>query len=135
MKLFVRDVMNRQIFAARIWHQLEEIQGALLKLHITTVPVIADDKTLSGMISLRDIVQSGPGQTVADVMISPALTVDPDASIEAAGQTLCRSGLHHAAVTDDKNQVIGFLSLMDLMRGLVGLESQHPRPPLLLNIG
>ncbi|MDH4225405.1 MAG: CBS domain-containing protein [Deltaproteobacteria bacterium] len=53
----VRDVMTTEVMTIRPDTPFEEIMGLMLKKHIRHLPVSADGKTVTEMVSLRNVLQ------------------------------------------------------------------------------
>ena len=88
---------------------------------IGAVPVI-DDGAVRGIFSERDVVyglaREGAKileQKVADVMISPAITVEPDSPVLTALSLMTRRRIRHLPVTEGE-AAIGFVSIGDLVK-------------------
>jgi hypothetical protein len=59
-------------------------------------------------------------------MTSPAHTIGPEAEVEEAGRLMGQLAYHHLVVVDAGGKAIGFVSSLDVIRGLVGLPASHP---------
>ena len=88
---------------------------------IGAVPVI-DDGAVRGIFSERDalygLAREGAKileQKVADVMISPAITVEPDSPVLTALSLMTRRRIRHLPVTEGE-AAIGFVSIGDLVK-------------------
>ncbi len=88
---------------------------------IGAVPVI-DDGAVRGIFSERDVLyglaREGAKileQKVADVMISPAITVEPDSPVLTALSLMTRRRIRHLPVTEGE-AAIGFVSIGDLVK-------------------
>jgi CBS domain-containing protein len=115
---------------------------------IGALPVV-DDGAVRGIFSERDVIygiaREGPGvltAKVADVMVSPALTVTPDSSVMAALSLMTRRRVRHLPVVDG-TEIRGFISIGDLVKYRIdrdrsrcgrdagiypdGLRRRHPR--------
>ena len=62
-----------------------------------------------------------------DVMVSPVITVKPDASVREVAQTLLERRISAVPVVDDQGKVVGIVSEGDLLhRAEAGTEKQRP---------
>jgi CBS domain-containing protein len=93
----------------------------LAEKRIGALPVM-DDGKVRGIFSERDLVyglaQKGAAilsERVADVMTSPAMTVEPESSVIGALSLMTRRRVRHLPVTDS-GVVIGFVSIGDLVK-------------------
>ena len=93
----------------------------LAEKRIGALPVI-DNGLVCGIFSERDVLyglaRDGAGllaKRVADVMISPAITVEPDSAVMAALSLMTRRRIRHLPVIDGETPV-GFVSIGDLVK-------------------
>src|SRR5205085_5868355 len=93
---------------------------------ITAAPVVDGDQRVIGLISLRDVADALPGMTVGDRMTRPAVFVRAEETISAAARLLADTGFHHLPVVDPDGRAVGFVSALDLLRGLLGEPAPHP---------
>jgi CBS domain len=122
----VREIMNRELFSVRPTDSSEEALGYILALGITGAPVVDESGMPVGMVSFRDLLARDTHPLVESRMTRPALTVNEDASIEEAARRLSDGGIHRLAAVDDQGHVVGVVSSLDVIRGLVGLPASHP---------
>ncbi len=118
--------MNHEVYAVRSHERVDEVLGMILTLGITAAPVVDEDGQPLGLVALRNLARAPHDAPVGHHMTSPAATIGPDASVEEAGQQMGQLGYHHLVVVDGNSQVIGFVSSLDVIRGLVGLPATHP---------
>ena len=86
-------------------------------------PVTADDGSLMGYLHIKDVLETEPGRrtrVVDDKWIRPFAGVRPDDSLHDALETLQRRGAHMARVVDDAGEVVGLVTLEDVIEELVG---------------
>jgi CBS domain-containing protein len=88
---------------------------------IGAVPV-TDNGAIAGIFSERDVVYQlqthGPAmldRTVAEVMTSPAVTVEPATPVLSALSLMTRRRIRHLPVVAD-GQMVGFVSIGDLVK-------------------
>lgn len=93
----------------------------LAEKRIGALPVI-DDGKVCGIFSERDVLyglaRDGAkllDKRVADVMISPAITVEPDCAALTALSLMTRRRIRHLPVTESDTPV-GFVSIGDLVK-------------------
>jgi len=93
----------------------------LAERRIGALPVI-DGGKVCGIFSERDVLyglaREGAkilDQNVADVMISPAITVEPDSPVLTALSLMTRRRIRHLPVTEG-GAAIGFVSIGDLVK-------------------
>jgi CBS domain-containing protein len=123
-------VKGNQIFcvapADSVLHAIEIMAtrhvGALL---------VMDQGALLGIISERDYARkvilkkrSSHDTPVRDIMTSPAITVDPDDTVHRCMQLMTEGRFRHLPVVR-AGQVMGMLSIGDLVKAVIEEQSQH----------
>ncbi len=90
--------------------------------------VVTDGKRVSGVVSQRDIANEGgrAGQTVRDVMSSPAVTAAPGMTVRQAANLLRGRTLGCLPVLEGK-KLVGIVTITDLLE-LVGRGAERPVP-------
>jgi CBS domain-containing protein len=126
MALTVSEIMNREVFSVGPEESANETRAAILALGITGVPVVDDAGRPLGLVSLRDLVGEKPGTTAGERMTRPAATVPADVRLGEAARRLARTRYHRLIVVDARGQVVGMVSAVDIIRGLLGLPAPHP---------
>ncbi len=122
----VEHIMNHEVYTVRPGEPSGEVLGMILTLGITAAPVVDDDGLPLGLVSLRNLARASRDEPVSKHMTSPAATIDASASVEEAGQQMGQLSYHHLVVVDAVGKVVGFVSSLDVIRGLVGLPASHP---------
>lgn len=97
-------------------------------------PVAAEDGSLMGYLHIKDVLeaeQSRRTRVVDDKWIRPFAGVGPDDSLHDALETLQRRGAHMARVVDETGQVMGLVTLEDVIEELVGeiRDAAHQEEP------
>jgi CBS domain-containing protein len=100
---------------------VKEAVALLAEKRIGAVPVI-DDGQVRGIFSERDVIYGlardgavALDEKVADVMIAPAITVDPDTPVMSALLLMTRRRIRHLPVLSE-GKPIGFVSIGDLVK-------------------
>lgn len=132
MALRVEEVMNRELFVARPDDRVDRVLKAIRSLGITAAPVLDEEQRPCGVISLRDLIAEEGGNTVGERMRGPAVTVRGSDPITHAACVLAETRVHHLPVVDAGGRVVGFLSALDLLCGLLGLPAPI-RPRFLMS--
>jgi CBS domain-containing protein len=94
---------------------------------MSAVAVVGPDGRLVGVFTSRDFITRVciPGQNatkvkVAEVMSKEVVSAGPDASVLRIARVMVKRGFRHLPVSDAEGKVIGFVSLVDAARALVG---------------
>jgi CBS domain-containing protein len=122
----VREIMNPELFSIRPDEPIESARISIMGLGVTAAPVVDEQGRTLGMLSLRDVVDDDPGRTAQERMTEPAVVVAAETTVEKAADLLAQQDLHHVAVVDQDGVAVGFLSTLDVIRGLRGLPIRHP---------
>ncbi len=86
-------------------------------------PVTGDDRTLLGYVHIKDVLETEADRrtrSIDDKWIRPFAAVRPGDSLQDALETLQRRGAHMARVVDDGGEVVGLVTLEDVIEELVG---------------
>jgi CBS domain-containing protein len=91
--------------------------------------LVTEGERLVGIVTERDVLRAvarGVDETtrVGDLMTPDPETMEPDESTEHAAVLMLHGGFRHLPIMDG-NEVVGMLSIRDLMR--VVLEDSAPR--------
>jgi CBS domain-containing protein len=136
----VRDVMSDKVVTIEESTPYKEIVDALATHAIGAVPVLNGDGLVVGVVSESDLLHKmefsgvdhharrlerrrhrnarvkASGETAADLMSSPAVTVSPAASLTAAARLMDAEGVKRLPVVDGRGHLVGMLSRRDLLR-------------------
>jgi hypothetical protein len=126
MALMVSEIMNREVFSVGPEESVDATREAILALGITGVPVVDEEAIPLGLVSLRDLVAQKPGTTAGERMTRPPATVPAEARLGDAARRLARTRYHRLIVVGEKGRVVGVVSAVDIIRGLLGLPAPHP---------
>lgn len=122
----VDSIMNHEVYTVRAHEGSGEVLGMILTLGITAAPVVDERDVPLGLVSLRNLARAKRDEPVSKHMTTPAATVSNSTTIEQAGLEMGQLQYHHLVVVDEQGRVSGFLSSLDVIRGLVGLPASHP---------
>ncbi|HLT39298.1 MAG TPA: CBS domain-containing protein [Enhygromyxa sp.] len=122
----VEHIMNHEVYTVRPSEPSGEVLGMILTLGITAAPVVDDDGVPLGLVSLRNLARASRDEPVSRHMTSPAATITRESTVEEAGREMGQLSYHHLVVVDELGKVVGFVSSLDVIRGLVGLPASHP---------
>ena len=85
---------------------------------------VVEGRELVGLVTERDIrrtVAEGidPGTMVSSIMSDEPDTFDPDLDVWDAAAWITESGYRHLPVMDDSGELLGVVSIRDLLRGML----------------
>jgi len=134
----VRDVMTSEVVSVGEGVTFRQIVALLSEYRISAVPVVDDRRRVLGVVSeadlthqmIRDAGQQAPhrgcqphsaswsqeGIVAADLMTSPAVTIETEASLAAAARLMEQRAVKRLPVLDRDGVLIGIVSRRDLLR-------------------
>jgi CBS domain-containing protein len=138
--LLVRDVMSRTVITVSPELGFKQIADLLVEVGVSAVPVVGADRVVLGVVSEADLLhkvefngadvhaglferrrarqakEKAIGETAAQLMTSPAVTVLATATLTAAAQLMERHEVKRLPVLDDDGNLTGIVSRRDLLR-------------------
>lgn len=122
----IAEIMNPELFSVREDETAGDVVEYLLALAITAAPVLDPTHRPVGFVALRDLVDAPPGEPIGRLMSTPADVVPASATIREAAALMARRSRHHLVCVDVRGAPVGFVSLLDVVRGLIGAPASHP---------
>ena len=138
----VSDLMTRDVVTINPDADLKEAARRLSGLRISGMPVVDAEHRVLGIISEADIlslagikkghtfkdvlrhVLGAPlpvrkkGNTVGEIMSSPAITTDPDQDIRAVAAILDEKRIKRLPVVDEEDRLVGVIARADIVRAM-----------------
>jgi CBS domain-containing protein len=136
----VRDVMTQEVVTVNEHASFKDIAMLIAERRVSAVPVLDREGRVLGVVSEADLVlkeeyPEGPpegrifqgrrrriaqakaaGDTAAELMTAPAVTIGPDASVAEAARLLHRHGIKRLPVVDPAGPLLGIVSRADLLK-------------------
>ena len=122
----IDTIMNHEVYSVGPDEPVADTLGMILTLGITAAPVVDEAGIPLGLVSLRNLARAQRDDPVSKHMTTPAATVERTTTVEDAGREMGQLSYHHLVVVDEAGKVVGFVSSLDVVRGLVGLPASHP---------
>jgi len=125
-----RDIMSRDVVSIGPRDSVDEAWARLALHKVKALPVMEDDGTLAGIVSLHDffIGQSAPdprkvpvmstARYVADIMTRKVRTARPEQLMVDLVGLFSDGGLHHMPVVDEERRVVGMITQSDVVAAL-----------------
>lgn len=143
----VGHVMRREVHTVTPETTVRQAAGMLLELGIKSLPVVAPDGRLLGIVTLGDLLRRAAvalrpsmvegipdaemreylerlatgDQTCRDVMTSDVVSVDPDAPVTDAISLVTKHHVKRLPVVSTDGRLVGIVSRDDLLRTLAGI--------------
>lgn len=137
MAATVRDVMTTRVVSVHKDASFKEMAAMLASRRISAFPVVDDDSRVIGIVSEGDLLvkiavqaegtsviaalrhvredDKARGITAAELMSSPAITIGPEASVEAAARVMYDRRIKRLAVVNKAGRLMGIISRVDLL--------------------
>src|SRR6266403_1188189 len=99
---------------------LREIRGSRREPHsLSYVYLLDDERTLLGVVDLREIVLAADTMLLGDMMVSPVVSAQQDDTREDLAELFARYQFHLIPVVDEHDRMLGVVYYRDIMKGLV----------------
>lgn len=129
----VGEVMTHNPIVASIPGTRTDVLRLMVKHNLTGVPVVKkDSRTLVGMITRRDIIDSPEEDQLALVMRREPLSLAPDTTVEEAAKLMVRTKVTHLPVVED-GKLVGIMTPTDLLYEVEKRASGRPVEDLALS--
>jgi magnesium transporter len=86
---------------------------------ISYVYVVAGEKTLIGVVDLRELVLAGDDANLGDLMVSPVVSVEQDDVRDDIAEMFAKYHFRMIPVVDAQDNLLGVIHYNDIMKGLV----------------
>jgi len=130
-RMTVGEMMLKDVIVAREGDSVEKIYAAMIEGRFRHMPVVADDRTLVGIVSDRDLrnvlvfinepdgskeVVGNKKLTVAKVMTRDPLAADAEDSVKTAVRLMVKHKVGCLPVCDDKGRLTGIITETDMLK-------------------
>ena len=124
MSRSIDEIMNRELLAVVPETPVQAIRELLRTFAVGVVPVLSEERRPLGMVT-ADAALAGEG-TAGDRMSRPAMCIEGSTGIEAAARRLALADAHHMVVVDSAGVAVGIVSVLDVLRAMLGIPAHHP---------
>ena len=120
--------MSRDLLTVAPGDALTEVAERMVERDVGAV-LVTEDERLVGILTERDVLRAVAGGIREDTLVSDCMTRDPETmepseSTRQAAVLMIHGGFRHMPIVDG-DQIVGMLSIRDLMR--IVLEDAAPR--------
>jgi len=99
---------------------LNEIRSSHREPHsLSYIYLVDEDKTLLGVVDLREIVLAADAVLLGDLMASPVVSAQSDDRREDLAELFARYQFHMIPIVDEHDHLVGVIHYRDIMKGLV----------------
>ena len=124
------DRKGREVFSVRPEAAVLEAIRMMAERHVGALLVMQGDK-LAGIVSERDYARkvilmgrSSADTPVRDIMSTPVLTVQPEATVERCMQIMTEHRVRHLPVAE-QGRIVGMVSIGDLVKAVIAEQQQQ----------
>lgn len=139
----VKDIMTTNIISVKEKSSAQAVADLIVQHQIHAVPIVNELFELQGIVAEGDFFYQHQGSTsmaaylvnklskkkevtgslseisVNDIMASPCITIDPDASVAEAGKLLVEKNFNTLPVVDKSNTLVGIVTAHDVLKVLL----------------
>jgi CBS domain-containing protein len=143
LEMRVQDVMTKGVISITKFEPIMHVADILTEKNISGLPVVDKERRVLGIITQADILSMigvsrehtfkdllkhmlgeplplrKMGDTVGDIMTSPALTIKPDANIAEAVKIMDEKKIRRLTVVDEKGVLIGIVTRADILKAVI----------------
>ncbi|MGC8998978.1 MAG: cyclic nucleotide-binding/CBS domain-containing protein [Candidatus Bathyarchaeia archaeon] len=119
--VLVRDVMSKNVRVVRPDSSVKEVVATMNKFDIGSVVVVQGERPV-GIITERDILRrivepclAPETLTARQIMTSPVITIDENASINEAARLMVKKGIKRLLVTRNNDELVGIITFTDIV--------------------
>ena len=124
------DRKGRELFSITPSAAVLDAIRMMAERHVGALLVLQGDE-LSGIVSERDYARkvillgrSSADTPVRDIMSTPVLTVQPEATVEKCMQLMTEHRVRHLPVVEGR-RVVGMVSIGDLVKAVIAEQQQQ----------
>jgi CBS domain-containing protein len=118
--ILIRDIMAKNVKTVRTDDSAHDAVVKMNKFDVGSV-IVTNNNRAVGIITSKNILRIVESRLDAstvsakDIMSSPLITIEPDASIEDAAKLMAQKRIKKIAVKDN-NKIIGIISTSDIVK-------------------
>lgn len=112
----VEHLMSSPVVITQRNVKIGHLKEMLTRKNIGAVPVLEDDGTISGIVSVSDVLKSHDDTSIVqDIMSDRVHIALKNNRIKDAAGMMAKNDVHHLVVMEE-GKVVGMLSAMDIVR-------------------
>lgn len=122
----VCDIMIKNVVTAKGDTSTEAAIKILYDMHIGSIVIVNDEGKCEGIFTGRDILRLITQKTplsipIKEVMTKNPITIRQEASYHEAISIVASHGIRHLPVVDDKDQLVGIISIRRFLDEIIGI--------------
>lgn len=125
-----QDIMTEQVITVKETAEIEYARSILMEEDISALPVTNDLNELTGIITqtdffnLQNLFQNKLFDDedylsevhIGDVMTRSVVKMGPNATLLEVSQAMVENAVHRVVIVKDKDEVMGVVSVMDVLK-------------------
>jgi len=127
-EVLVRDIMIRDVHIIGPEEKIALARLKMLRHGVGALPVVRDDNTLVGILTLRDVTFAGTGVVsfpVTDLMTKKNLiTCTETTTLIQVADVMLKTGIQRIPVVDDEGKLVGLVTQSVVIRSFRALFKQ-----------
>ena len=119
--MLAKDVMIRRIYTIQPKKRIALARLRMLRLSVGALPVVDDDNSLVGIITLRDIDLAGERTyelIVEDLMTTNLITGSENTPIGEIAEIMLQTGIQRIPIIDKDGKLIGLITQTVVIRAV-----------------
>lgn len=138
MKRTVSDVMTRTVVVVNVSAPFKDVVRRMHDYRVSALPVVDEEERLIGIVSEADLIlkedpeleeghlfegrqrrqqrEKASGLVAQELMTSPVVTVEPEATLGEAARLMHSKGVKRLLVVEETGRVVGIMSRSDLLK-------------------
>jgi CBS domain-containing protein len=127
--LRARDVMSQDVISVKNETPILEAIKILVENHISGLPVVKDDMTLTGILSEKDAIilfyesDEAENKTVNDYMTAPAVCFEEGEALLNVCDFLAKNIFRRVPITSN-GKLVGIISIRDVLKSVLKLRHE-----------
>jgi CBS domain-containing protein len=105
---------------------VQAVRELLRHFAISAAPVLDEQRRPLGVVTARALLDDSG--VAVDRMSRPAPCVEGCTDIQEAARHLALEGAHHLVVVNSAGVAVGIVSVLDVLRAVLGIPARHPEP-------
>ncbi len=128
--LRARDIMSKDVISVKNETPILEAIKILVENHISGLPVVKDDMTLTGILSEKDAIvlfyesDEADNKTVSDYMTSPAVCFEESEALLNVCDFLAKNIFRRVPITSN-GKLVGIISIRDVLKSVLQLRHEE----------
>jgi CBS domain-containing protein len=117
--ILIQSIMQRAPLHLADSDAMEDAIDTMVSNHISSLPVVDDDRCVIGIVSMRDLLtyrKGGGSYRVGNIMTETPVTAKHQDSLVDVAALMMEHQLHHLPVVNSEKQLVGVISSIDFVR-------------------